>query len=864
MPFNKTCSIAAMEENIASEIRAGKPREQAVAVANRTLREACRDADKLVPVRKALDVIRKQATTAVQTVILPKKKFKTRDAAVAYADEHDLDTASVRETDNAFRIQQNPAKAFTAGTFKTITIDEKQGVEAIIGRVKKAKHRERTREFLESAFQRARKVLNPRDFAVIFQAARASAGGQISAKRRRERTQYSATEKAAIDGTPLVDMSVAELKSMINTLNNAHERNEKSGHSNTKVIRRARNLFAEMRRRSVTPEGRVYVALEQTKTNKAVDAHGCDPETERYVAGRGCVKKTAAEMKKGFVNGDPEGGMHAHGLDRRNEKTLDDGGHLHIWQIPGTGEVVLSNEDGFHQHVITVGGEVTPLDGAHSHRVMMPNGTFIETKLGGEHTHALMVETSGFDGPHTHSLVMPDGSEILSMTVGQFVATLDQPPLSGPLPSASLITRAMNELRAERDAAIIGGPLPPPLPDLPEAVELTAKGVAIAPPTFTIESDKGDMLEMRHDGEIVGMSKHVVADDPEDIAKVCGHWDLIEKHTMAVPFVGPEDARLMFVTGAPTELELARKQALIGDNAITFEELYLQPLGLTKRDVAVGFAMPVLPLDGQVNPALCEKWGHHLVAAMKSYPRAKVVALGNVARDVLKSAGVVAFYLPHPSPVRRHGNSGEVDRKLKTIAKALDVTPSQVTHSNRPQGSTPIKGAALANLADVISESWKTGRVTCRVIKAAEEKQIVYGVVLDPYDVDLQTEWVPPAAIESTAHGFLKKSRVIGFEHIERAEAQIVESWVEPYPSKADYQAAMENRPHKVYTRKFGDDEIHSGTWMAGVQVGDREWEMHNQGRLNAFSVGGFSFKTKVAISAMPEVEFIQLIEAPA
>ena len=764
MPLNKSCSIAAMEQNIAAEIRAGKPREQAVAIASRTLRESCRDASKPVPVRKALDVVRKQATTAVQTVILPKKKFKTRDEAVAYANGHDLDTVSVRETDDAFRLQQNPAKAFSAGTFETIIIDEKQGVEAIIGRVKKAKH-ERTREFLEGAFQRARKVLNPRDFAVIFQAARASAGGQISAKRRRERAQYSAEGKAAVE--------------------------------------------------------------------------------------------------KGFVNGDPEGGMHAHGLDRRNEKTLDDGGHLHIWKIPGTGDVVFSNEDGFHQHVITVGGEVTPLDGAHSHKVMLPHGTFIETKLGGEHTHALMVETSGFDGPHTHTLVMPDASEILSMTVGQFVATLDQPPFSRPLPAASLITRAMNELRAETDAAI-GGPLPPPLPDLPEAVVLTAKGVAIAPPMFTVESEEGDMLEVRYDGEIVGVSKHVVADAPADIVKTCDHWGLIQKHTTAVPFVGPADAKLMFVAGAPTELELARKQALIGDNGITFEELYLQPLGLTKRDVAVGFAMPVLPLGDELNPALCEKWGHHLVAAMKAYPNAKIVALGNVARDVLKSAGVVAFYLPHPSPVRRHGNSGEVTRKLRAIAKALDGMPSQVAHSDRPQGSTPIKGAALANLADVISESWKTGRVTCRVIKAAEEKQIVYGVVLDPYDVDLQTEWVPPSAIESTAHGFLKKSRVIGFEHIERAEAQIVESWVEPYPSKADYKAAMENRPHTVYTRKFGDDEIHSGTWMAGVQVGDREWAIKKQGKLNAFSVGGFSFKTKVPIGAMPEVKFIRLIEAPA
>jgi hypothetical protein len=51
---------------------------------------------------------------------------------------------------------------------------------------------------------------------------------------------------------------------------------------------------------------------------------------------------------------------------------------------------------------------------------------------------------------------------------------------------------------------------------------------------------------------------------------------------------------------------------------------------------------------------------------------------------------------------------------------------------------------------------------------------------------------------------------------------------------------------------------------VTGVQLGDREWALHKQGKLNAFSVGGFSFRTKISSAAMPEVEFIELIEAPA
>jgi uracil-DNA glycosylase len=766
MPLKKECSIAALEANIAAEVKAGKPQAQAVAIARRALRDSCREAGKPVPTRKADDEMRE-------------------------------------------------------GVMK----------------------RERSREFLEEAFERARKVLNPRDFAVIFQAARGSAGGKIAARNRRER---AALAKHLISKASLADMSKAELRALSSSLNKAYQDTKKRGGSVRSIMSRAGSVREEFRRRGLDdPTGPVYVELK---------------------------KRGKKDVRKGFINGDPEGGMHAHGLDRRNSKTLDDGGHLHIWVVPGTGEVVVSDEDGWHQHAVDKGGNRTESDGAHSHRVLLSNGALVETRLGGEHGHELMLETSGFGGLHQHMLVMPDGTELLSMSPGVFASQMSEPPFSHPLPVASEISRAMNDLRMERELAAIGSPLPS-LPDLSEAIEISIKGEAIHPPTFTVEApaditaigaDAGDMIEISHEGDVIGFSKHAVPDDPADIAALTEHWQLIERHTTPVPFTGPVEAKLMFVSAAPTELELARKQALVGENAITFEEIYLEPLGLTKRDVAVGFAMPVLPYQSELTAALCEKWGHHLVAAMKAYPHAKVVALGKVARDVLKAAGVDAFALPHPTPVRRRGNSGEVTRKLRVIAKALDVTLSQVAHSNRSQGSTPIEGAAPANLADAISELRKTGCVTCRVIKAAEEKQIVYGVVLDPYDVDLQTEWVPPAEIESSAHGFVKKSRVIGFEHLERADAQIVESWVEPYPSRDDYLAAMENRPHRAFVRKFGDDDIRSGTWVAGVQVGDREWELHKQGKLNAFSVGGFSFKTKVSTSAMPEVEFVRLVEAPA
>lgn len=829
MPLIKTCSIDALEKNIAAEIRSGKPREQAVAIARETLRDSCRESGKPVPVRKALEVIRKQPTTDMQTLILPKDRFKTREAAAEWAKEHDFAAGDIRETANSFRLQQRPAKDFGDGTFRTVDVDEGKGVKAVIGRTKQTvAKRERSREFLEGALKRARKILNPRDFAVIFQAARASAGGQIAARNRRDR--LTAAERQHVEKTPLGAMSKAELMDLSQTLNKAYERAEKLGNSTKLVLSRAESLRQELRRRGLAiPEGAVYVALS---------------------------KRGKRDVRKGFVNGEAEGGFHAHGLDRRSSKTLGDGGHAHLWVLPGTGQIVASNEDGSHQHAITEDLESTERDGAHSHTVFLPSGARAETKLGGSHGHGLMVETSGFGGGHSHTLVMPDGSELVSLTVGQFVASLQDMPVSEPLPLASPIARAMIELRAVQDATAADTPhLPPPLPRLEDAVEMVAKGETLVAPTFALSSD-GGLVETRIDGEIIGPSHHVCPDSVEDIEKALERWADIERHTTPVPFSGPESAPLMFVGAAPNSLELARKEAIVGEDAITFQDLYLSPLGLGKADVAVGFAMPVVP-HAELNAALCEKWSHHLVEAMKSYPQARVVALGRVAREVLSGAGVDFWSLPHPSAVRKRGNSGEVARKLRAISKSLDQIGSHVQdHGHQP--TAPSKGDGTGNLADAISELRKTGLVRCTVAKSDEEKQIVYGVVLDPYDVDLQTEWVPPTEIESTAHGFLKKSRVIGFEHSERADAQLVESWVEAYPSPDDYRAAMDNQPHRAIVRQFGSDRVHSGAWIAGVELGDREWALYKKGELDAFSVGGFSFKTRVTTAAMPDVEFVE------
>ena len=66
---------------------------------------------------------------------------------------------------------------------------------------------------------------------------------------------------------------------------------------------------------------------------------------------------------------------------------------------------------------------------------------------------------------------------------------------------------------------------------------------------------------------------------------------------------------------------------------------------------------------------------------------------------------------------------------------------------------------------------------------------------------------------------------------------------------------------NKVFSMPFGSDEVHSGSWLAGVQLGDAAWAAYKRGEITGFSIGGFSLKTRVPQASMPKVEVVRLVE---
>lgn len=363
----------------------------------------------------------------------------------------------------------------------------------------------------------------------------------------------------------------------------------------------------------------------------------------------------------------------------------------------------------------------------------------------------------------------------------------------------------------------------------------------------------GDLVDVV-DGEVLAKSERVLSYTRARADTYINEDMIADAMQKSVDFSGPEDAKVLFVTAAPNELEAARGEPLVGEDGRTFRDLYLAPLGLTKADVAVGFLVPHWVPD-PVNEKQIAPWLFMAKQKMAAFKSARVIAVGKLAKTVLGDAAT--DYLPHPSAVRKSGNTEQLDRKIRRLTKTLTVPP-EAGDIPLDDGNSPSEGWLRLHLTDAKGESG-TGSAKTFVEKAAGEKQIVYGVVLDPNIVDAHNDWVPTGVIEAAAHDFVKKSRVIGFEHRARASASLVESFIEPYPTDGDYQAALQGRPHSVSRRMFGNQPITSGSWVIGVELNDELWSAFKSGDITGFSIGGFSAKHDADTMQMPDIKFIDL-----
>jgi len=108
-------------------------------------------------------------------------------------------------------------------------------------------------------------------------------------------------------------------------------------------------------------------------------------------------------------------------------------------------------------------------------------------------------------------------------------------------------------------------------------------------------------------------------------------------------------------------------------------------------------------------------------------------------------------------------------------------------------------------------------------IKADTMKQIVYGIVYSPDEVDSQGDEASAEEIEKAAHQFLAECRVMKVMHRGKpAKVEVIESYVAP----------------EDFT--LGKQKITKGSWVVAVHVTDKKiWKAIIDGELNGFSMAG-------------------------
>jgi hypothetical protein len=175
--------------------------------------------------------------------------------------------------------------------------------------------------------------------------------------------------------------------------------------------------------------------------------------------------------------------------------------------------------------------------------------------------------------------------------------------------------------------------------------------------------------------------------------------------------------------------------------------------------------------------------------------------------------------MPSTAYARFRVEDGKVHLKGFDInLKPEDITDDLMSQFSQLGTSLPKKQPAAAQKS-VPEESFN---IDMRILRKSKKEQIVFGVVMEPEVPDGEDEITSAVEIEKAAHDYLKNQRVVKREHKDSTDCVPVESFIAPVD----------------FTMK--KEKVLKGSWLMGVHIPDAKlWKQVEDGKLNAFSVGG-------------------------
>lgn len=131
-------------------------------------------------------------------------------------------------------------------------------------------------------------------------------------------------------------------------------------------------------------------------------------------------------------------------------------------------------------------------------------------------------------------------------------------------------------------------------------------------------------------------------------------------------------------------------------------------------------------------------------------------------------------------------------------------------------GCYKTKAEAEKRLAQI--KQFKEAEFEIKFAEMDDAKQIVYGVVLEPNEIDSHGDTITMEEVEKAAHGYALTPMVIGDGHTKKAKAQSIETFV--------------YNPEVL-------KEVKPGSWVMAVKVHSKKlWKGIQDGDYTGFSIG--------------------------
>uniref|UniRef100_A0A6M3M644 Putative peptidase n=1 Tax=viral metagenome TaxID=1070528 RepID=A0A6M3M644_9ZZZZ len=176
---------------------------------------------------------------------------------------------------------------------------------------------------------------------------------------------------------------------------------------------------------------------------------------------------------------------------------------------------------------------------------------------------------------------------------------------------------------------------------------------------------------------------------------------------------------------------------------------------------------------------------------------------------------------------RKNGDREHAGKKYDVIYQRVGESMQQQAFRYPKESWSATEAAAHCSGHDGRFEAAKDTAI--KMLKADDEKQVVYGIVFEPDFNDADDEYIEKDDIENAAHDYMinlrKTSAACHQKLSHKVEIDDRTDIVESYIAPVDF--------------KVGEELVKEGTWVVAMKVHDKNLWLETKKSITGFSAGG-------------------------